>query len=136
MKSGRIGGFPSIPARFDSVLNAMTGSSDVPANSFTGCMREGVSERQPPQTAWRSFANPPFGRGQAARADGWRSLAAGPRFAWTAQIARRGRVPLSLSCINDQADPLFGADAPPGLHVDLRLSSLLRRMLDERDEPR
>ena len=46
------------------MLNAATGSGDFPGDSFTLEWREGVTERQPPPTAWRSFRDARFERGQ------------------------------------------------------------------------
>jgi hypothetical protein len=46
------------------VLNATTGNGDFPGVSFTLEWREGVSERQPPHTAWRSVIDARFERGQ------------------------------------------------------------------------
>jgi hypothetical protein len=46
------------------VLNATTGCGDFPVVSFILEWREGVSERQPPLTAWRSFIDARFERGE------------------------------------------------------------------------
>ena len=46
------------------MLNATAGSSDIPAVSFTLEWRQGVSERQPSLTAWRSFIAARFERGE------------------------------------------------------------------------
>jgi len=56
MKPALIGAISSVRASFESVVNATAGYSEFPAVSFAQCVaREGAPERQPPQTAWRSY---------------------------------------------------------------------------------
>jgi hypothetical protein len=64
MQSGRIGAVSSDSGRFESVLNATAGSGNFPGVSFTLEWREGVSERQPSPTAWRSVIDARFERGE------------------------------------------------------------------------